>query len=363
MIIRRAFYREAATTTTAIVAILIVVLVLFGMTAILGRAVRGDYAETIVLELLGWQTLKRVDLLLPLGLYLGVLLTLSRWYRDSEMTVLAACGISLLQLLRPVLVLAAVMALLTAAAAFYLTPHATFEMERLKTESAHRPDIAGVNPGTFTEGAAGGRIVYAEDAAADGSLTQVFVNNPSREHPRVILSRQGRSQVDERGDRFVVLSDGWAYEGIPGQKDYQIVRFDRYTVRIDPKPAVAPPEKIEALPTSALLRADRREARAEWHWRLSKPVLVFVLAAFALVLAYTDARRGRLANLFAAILIYFIYSNLLGLGQTLMKQGKVPLGVGLWWVHGVMIVVVAYLLYRRNRNQSLLPRLLPARTA
>ena len=94
---------------------------------------------------------------------------------------------------------------------------------------------------------------------------------------------------------------------------------------------------------------------AEWHWRLAKPIIVFVLALYALVLAHTDARRGRLSNLFAAILVYLIYSNLLGLGQTLLKKGQISPLVGLWWLHAGMLLLVAYLLRQRARNRPLLP--------
>lgn len=363
MIIRRAFYREAALTTVAIVAVLVVVLVLFGMTAILGRAVKGDIAEKVVLQMFGWQTLRRLDLLLPLGLYLGVLMTFSRWYRDSEMTVLHACGVSLLQLLRPVLIFTAAVALLTAAAAFYLTPLANRAIETLKIEGNSRPDITGIVPGTFSEGSLG-RVVYAEESLAEGRLNQVFVSTPSGPQPRVILSRLGHSIVDPKtGSRYIALSNGWAYEGKPGDPNYRIVHFDTYLVRIDSKPLIVPPDTVEGLPTMKLFALDQREAKAEWHWRLSKPILALVLAAFALVMSYTDARRGRLANLFAAILVYFIYSNLLGAGQTLLRQGRVSPAWGLWWVHGLMILVVAYWLYRRSYNRPLLPLLLRRKTA
>jgi len=90
---------------------------------------------------------------------------------------------------------------------------------------------------------------------------------------------------------------------------------------------------------------------------LAKPLHVFILALFALVLAHTDARRGRLANLFGAILVYFIYSNLLGLGQILFKKGQVPNGVGMWWVHAVMLAIALYLFFQRARNRPLLPPL------
>lgn len=355
MIIYRAFYREAAQSTVAIVVILLVVLVFFGLTAVLGRAARGDFAQTIVLKLLGWQTAKRLDLLLPLGLYLGTLLTLSRWYRDSEMAVLSACGVGLMQLLRPVLVLAAVVAMLVTGASFYLTPLANRQIEIAKVESERRPELAGISPGTFTEAAAGGRILYAERVEEDGRLGHVFVANPADvDRPRVVLAEQGEPYIDAKtGDRFLVLKDGWAYEGRPGAADYRVVHFERYHVRITTRPLVPPPARVQGMTTRELLAAPDRAATAEWHWRLSKPLFVPILAAFALVLAHTDARRGRLANLFAAVLVYFIYSNLLGLGETLLRKGQVPAGLGLWWVHVPFAMLAGYLLARRAANKPL----------
>ena len=107
MIIHRALRRETIRTAVAIVTVLIALFVFVTFSTLLGRAARGDYADTAVLTLLGLQVLKRLDLLIPFSLYLGLLLTLGRWYRDNEMTVLAACGVGLPQLVRPLLVLAA----------------------------------------------------------------------------------------------------------------------------------------------------------------------------------------------------------------------------------------------------------------
>lgn len=362
MIIHRAFYREASQAAVGIVLVLVAVFLLFGVTAALGRTVRGDYAQSIVAQLIAWETLRHLDLMVPLGFYLGVLLTLGRWYRDSEMTVLAACGVGLPQLLRPVLLLAAAVAVLVAMLAFYLTPLSTRAIQELRAEGSQRPELAGITPGTFTTSAADGRILYAEQIAADGLMTHVFLHNGAGDRPRVILARTGRS-YSEDGRRYARLRDGWAYEGTPGRADYRVVRFEAYTVRLARGPAAAPPPTIEALPAAVLLRTPGAEAAAEAHWRLSKPLLVFVLALYGVVLAHTDARRGRMANLFAAILVYFIYSNLLGLGQTWILRARVPPALGLWWVHALMAGVAVFLLYRRSRNQPLWPRLRPARAA
>lgn len=354
MIIYRALYREASQASVAIVVVLLVVLVFFGLTAVLGRAARGEYAASIVFSLITWQTIKRFDVLIPLAFYLGALLTLSRWYRDSEMTVLAACGVGLPQLLRPLMVLAAVVAVLSGVATFYVTPLSYRHIEMAKAESAQRPQLAGVTPGAFNDAAAGGRIIYAESVEHNGMLENVFLSKlQGRAH--VVLARRGYPFTDTRtGDRFVALEDGWAYEGTPGQADYRILAFDTYAVRLESRPPLDVPTTLEGLPSRLLWARADRSATAEWHWRLSKVIVVPVLAAFALVLAYTDARRGRLSNLFVAVLVYFIYSNLIGIGTTLLKKGQIPAALGLWWVHVLFAGIAAYLLFRRAANKPLL---------
>ncbi len=363
MIIYRAFYREASQTTVAIAAVLLIIFLLSGITVLLGQAARGDYPDKIILTLLGLQALKKVDLLLPLSLYFGVLLTLSRWYRDSEMTVLAACGVGLARLLRPVLVLTLVLASAVGLLSFYFTPLAARSIERVKNESAQRPTISGIVPGTFTEVAKGSRIFYIESIdPKDRQFEKIFASGREEGGTTVLVAESGHPYTDRAtGEKFIALRNGTIYKGVPGQADYRVLDFTTYAIRVEEEEAktVLPPRRVEGMSTRQLLSGSAPQLSAEWHWRLSKPITVFVLPIFALVLAYTDARRGRLANLFAAILVYFIYSNLLGMGQTFIKKAQLPPEAGLWWVHGGFILIGAYLLWRRLRNRPLLP--LPGR--
>ena len=177
MIINRAFYRETAGATLAIATVLLVVMVLMSMTLLLGRAVRGDQPGEVVYLLLGFQTLAKIDVLLPLALYLGVLLTLSRWYRDSEMTVLAACGIGLMHFLRPVMILGLVFAAVVSLGSFYFTPLAARQIDRVKNESTHRTDPNFSAPGVFIESISQGRIFYAEHIQDNGDAEGVFVSS------------------------------------------------------------------------------------------------------------------------------------------------------------------------------------------
>ena len=355
MIINRAFYRETAVTTLGSAVVLLIVMSMMNLTWLLGRAVRGGTSESVLYVLLGYQMLGKIDVLLPLAFYLGILLTLSRWYRDSEMTVLAACGIGLMHFLRPVMLIGLSLGVVVMAASFYTTPLAVRQIEKVKVESAHRMEPDQVAPGVFTESSRTGRIFYAERIRRNGDLEGVFVSSLEQGNQGVLVAKTGRPFADAKtGDKFIALHDGTFYEGEPGTANYRILEFSVYNLRIEPKMIDEPLVPMEGLPNMSLLgQLGNPKASAELHWRLGKTVVLFVLALYAMVFAFTDMRRGRMSNFFVAIVIYFIYSNLLGIGETMLQSGSVPATVGLWWVHGGMGLVAAYLLWRRLRNLPL----------
>jgi lipopolysaccharide export system permease protein len=355
LVIRRAFYREAARTILAAAALLLVLFVFLGLTQLLGQAAAGKYPRDVIFTLLGLELVNNLTVLIPLATYVGILMTLARWYRDSEMTVLAACGIGLWSILRPVMQLATFFALLTTVLALYLSPLATARIERVKTEGQNRAQLMIAQPGLFTELHAPGRILFVERIGKDGVLRHIFANDRKAAKQNILVADSGREIRADDGEILLVLKDGSMYEGLPGAPDYRIVDFQKYTLRLEPPEAEAQSTRVDSLSTLALVRSTNPRQVAELHWRLAKPVSLLVLAAFALVLAHTDARRGRLGNLLAAILVYFTYSNLIGIGELLLKGGRLPTAIGLWWVHGALAAVVVFLLVRRAWNKPLLP--------
>ena len=221
-------------TTLAIGLVLLAVMVLMSMTLLLGRAVRGDQSEAVVFILLGFQTLAKLDVLLPLAFYLGILLTLSRWYRDSEMTVLAACGVGLMHFMRPVMVLGLSFGVLVLAGAFYFTPLATRQIENVKSESSHRSEPGAISPGVFTEAQGTGRIVYAEKIEDNGDLQGIFVSSLEEGRQGVLVAKSGHPYTDPKtGDKFIALRDGMFYEGEPGEAGYRILEYSAYNLRIE----------------------------------------------------------------------------------------------------------------------------------
>jgi lipopolysaccharide export system permease protein len=369
-IINRALLRELTTTTLAVTFIFVALFMVVSMVKILAKAAAGSFPAKFIFTLLGLQTVEILSLMLPLAFYIGLLITLGRWYQDNEMTVLAACGVGLTQLLRPVLLIAAGFAVVVTLLAFYLAPIATRLVAQIKQDDSSRYEAAAITPGVFNEilssdKAREGGVYYVEHIGPGGEMQKVFVATRRLDRQGVVVAKTGREKSDANsGDRFLVLENGARYDGAPGQGDYRMIEFERYTLRIElPAPvlrrtsfhAMSILDLITERKNSAIGIEQQRAANAELHWRLAKPVALLLLTLFALVFAYTQPRRGRYVSLFVAITAYFLYSNLLGVADAMLKRGRVPAELGLWWVHAVFFVLGAYLFWRRANYLPLLP--------
>ena len=76
------------------------------------------------------------------------------------------------------------------------------------------------------------------------------------------------------------------------------------------------------------------------HWRIALPLMCLVLTLLAVPLARLRPRQGRYARVWLAIMVYFVYSNLISAGKVWLAHGTTPEILGLWWTH-VAIVLLA----------------------
>lgn len=358
MIIYRAFYRETTQTTLLVTLTFLTLYLVVSLVKLLSEAASGAFPAHIVFVLLGLELLKNLAMILPLTIFIGLLLTLARWYRDNEITVLSACGVSLTRLLRPTYIWITGVAFIIAAISFYLAPMAALLLHKVKRENTS-VYTAGVVPGRFNHADRGRAIFYVERVGSKGQLHNIFVSTEQSGKSGVLIAKRGFEFKNRAtGERFLMLLNGRRYQGIPGQANYRILRYRSYALRIQQRRFASAPRTItrDEIPMLTLLQSHQPADIAEWQWRLAQPLSLFILAPLALVFAYTDTRRGAFAPLFGAVLTYFAYANLLSIAQALLARGREPVFLGLWWVHILFALLAAALFVRRAIGKPLLPR-------
>ncbi len=120
--------------------------------------------------------------------------------------------------------------------------------------------------------------------------------------------------------------------------------------------------KLDGVPTSVLMASNQADLRGELHWRLALPIMAVVMGLIAVPLARLRPRQGRYARVGFAILIFFVYIELVIAGKVWLVRGVTPEWLGLWWVHaavalfaGLLLLVprwLARLRYRRNSARA-----------
>ncbi|MCL2524146.1 MAG: LPS export ABC transporter permease LptF [Betaproteobacteria bacterium] len=348
MIFERAARREFAQAAAGISVALLAILISTQLIRLLKEAAGGRIAPEAVASLLGFAALNFMPVLLSLTLFVAILLSLSRTYRDSEMVIWFTSGQPLTAWMRPVLRFALPIVVAVALLSWFLSPWANLNRDEYKQKLSARSELSQISPGTFQEASEGRRILFVEAVADDASAVgNVFVASMQEGKLGVVMSDTAHQRIAENGDRFVVLESGRRYEVEPGTAEFRVMEFETYQVRVEDGEAQPVDPSPKTMPITDLLFETSDKARGELVWRIGVPLSALVLALLAIPLGFVNPRAGRSANFLIAILIYAIYNNLLSVSQAWVAQGRLSFWVGLWVVHALMLVPLLFLFFRR----------------
>lgn len=358
VIFQRSLLREFGNYAFAVFSALFAIVVTSQLVRMLGRAAGGQIPADAVFALIGFTAINYLPILLALTLFVSVLMSLSRAYRDSEMVIWSAAGLPLTAWIRPVLVFAAPLILVIALMALFLSPWANGKADEYRQQLDSRDEVSRIAPGVFRESNNAERVFFVEGLSGqEGRVKNVFI--ASRRHGKtgVVVSKEGYVEVAPNGDRFAVLLDGRRYEGEPGTPEYTITEFERYKARIQTGEQNSTRRSSKTIPTLELMNSKQGNWRGELMWRIGLPFLALNLALLAIPLAFVNPRASRSANLLFAVFAYMLYSNLMGVMQSLIGQGTLSFSIGWWALHAAMFVfVVICFAYRMSNGFAFLRR-------
>jgi lipopolysaccharide export system permease protein len=356
MIFERSLQRELAYTAGAVFMVLLTLVLTTMMIRIVGFAASGEIDPRDVLVLIGLTVIGYLAIMLVATLFVSILFVLTRWYKDSEMVVWLASGVSLTRFIRPIAVFATPIIILIMFFVFVGWPWSNQQSKLIRARFQQRDEVSLLAPGQFRESAVSHRVFFIEKMSPDQSRVEnVFVTSTENGKVNVVVSKTGHTETHKNGDRFVVLENGRRYDGEPGKPDFRIMEFEKYGVKIQSQPVVNVPTTT-GTPTLELLRNPTKDNLAEFAWRAGLPLIAINLMLLAIPLAHQNPRRGRTLNLVMAVLIYLTYSNLLNVVQSWVEQGKMSFPVGLLGLHIIVAGIVAIIFWLRVRNRPLFSR-------
>ncbi|MBF0461046.1 MAG: LPS export ABC transporter permease LptF [Magnetococcales bacterium] len=299
---------------------------------------------------------------LPMALLVGILLTMGRMAQDSELVVLKACGLSPLQVLRPL----ALLAILYTGFALWLSlvwlPHAFHQFSVLKKALVSSTTLA-LKPQTFNH-AIPGLTIYVDEQDVDSRLLKGLLIHDQRkpDAPITLTARRGQIQPMANGETLLFLQDGTRHQSI-GENQYRALTFATYQMDLGVALELRPQDfkkHLDELNLDELAQVMRGasptevyEARMEWHRRFSFPMATLILGLFAVPLGLQQSHRsGRSYGLVVAVVTLICHFVLLSLGETLArKQILGPVG-GFWLPNLLMALLTLYVIAITQRAHS-----------
>jgi lipopolysaccharide export system permease protein len=257
MIFRRALLREFTQTAVTVFIALFAILLTTQLIRLLNEAAGGTLAPQAVIALLGFGAINYLPVVLSLTVFVSVLLTLSRWYRDSEMIIWFSSGLPLTAWIGPVVRFTLPLVIAIAALSLYLSPWALTKSAEFRQRMDTRDDVSHISPGVFNEASGAERVFFVEGMNGaeqnGGRVKNIFVSSIQNGRLGVMAAAQGFTEVAANGDRFLVMENGRRYEGMPGNPEYRVMEFGRCVIARHRVLA-----RLSGVSVSRLLR---------WYWR------------------------------------------------------------------------------------------------
>ncbi len=353
MIFDQALRRELSFTTGGVFLVLVTIVITTLVIRILGFAANGAVNPEDALVLIALATISYLAVLLTVSLFIAVLIVLVRWYKDSEMIVWFASGLSIVSLIGPILRFATPLIVIIALLAVFAWPWANRETTLISQRFQQRDDVSMVTAGQFRESAKAARVFFIEELDVDNrEIKNIFIADSRNQRLSIAVAETGFIENSPTGEKNVILRNGRRYDGLPTQPDFRILEFDEYETKIRNKEFVDPPARDRERNIQELLKERSPSNLAELLWRLGLPLMALGLVFIAIPLAYVNPRLGNYTAMFYAILIYLIYSNLLNLAQSSVAQSRLDFLVAIWPIHAIALLI-AFFLIRNRINPSL----------
>ncbi|OTP82892.1 LPS export ABC transporter permease LptF [Gilliamella apicola] len=334
MIIRRYLVKETLKTQGAILFILLLIFFSQKLIRILSSAIEGNIPRDLIMPLLVLGVTNMADLILPLSLFLGVLVTFGRLYSDSEMVAMHACGVKKNLNYQVVFFLCILTCALTTINCIWFGPWSSLKQDQLVENAKINPSLAGLLAGQFQQTPDGNSVIYISNVDKN-NLENVFIakiNPKDNQRPSIIIANKGKTGNDAQGNQIITLDDANRYEGTAQLKDFRITNFHNYMGIIKPKELDSNNDEIndvQQLGLTDLYETKTIKSEAEFYWRLTLIISVPLMAFLVIPLSISNPRQGRLAQILPALLLYLVYFLLAS--SIKANAGKGRLDPALWF--------------------------------
>lgn len=307
---------------------------------------------------------------IPMAFLLAVLLAFGRLSADNEIIVIKASGMSLTQVMPPVIFCASVAVLLALGASMIGVPWGNSAFKELSFQVLKQNISATIREKTFWDDIPG-VVIYTDRYDEQNHILKGVIihdgRNPDR--PMTIFAQDG-VVTTEPGSQTLLLAlhDGSIHMAGAGGL-YRLVHFGEYSMTVGEKGSNSEitrnesdmwlselQRQIKDPGTSAI---NRMKTSAELNSRFTFPFASLVFAILGVPLGIQNRRSGKSGGFTVSISIILAYYVLMSVVRTLAERGVAPPAVMLW-VPNLIFLCLGLFFLRMASLEKRIP-LLPLR--
>lgn len=351
MLFQSSIRKELARSFGATLVVIITIVMTIVLIRTLGQASRGSINPEDVMLFMAYSALGRLPTILTLSLFIAMVSTLSRMYRDSEMVVWFTSGQGLAVFLKPLFRFAWPVLLVVTLLSLFVWPWTNQQTRDMQSRYEQRSDLDRIAPGQFQESSSGNRVFFIDrEVPGEQASNNVFIAATEKGKSSVTTARAGRLESRENA-QFLILENGQRLENVIGQSALKVSDFEEYGTKTGDSSAFsqdAPVPKL--LSTRDLIKAPTPGNLSELAWRFGLALSAVNFVILALALASGNPRSGRSGNLILVLLSFVVYNNLISLGQGWIVAGLIGFGTLLLLLHGGVFLLGLGWLAKRHVN-------------
>jgi len=350
-ILQKYIFREWLWTFLAVTVVLLVVMIGVAFGELLSGIAGGRIPSGLLWILIVLKMPQVLATIVPLSVFISVIWGLGRFYRDQEMSVMRSSGFRWQMMLRPLFSLLIPVAAILLVLGLFVSPMAAQATQQKLIDAFRNAAEWGLQPGTFHVLRDGKLVLYVESVEKDGrTLRNVFIQLSQDDREQIWSAEKGYYWLDQNtGSHFLTLENGQVTEGGTETLDFAVMRFSRNDTKLPEQERQVKSQATEAKKSKDILFSDKTENVVEIQWRIAPALAAIILGLLAIPLSHSAPKEGRGGRAVLGILAYMVYVNTLYMCRNWLLKGDMPIVVGLWWVHLLVLLIALAWLQRQGR--------------
>lgn len=294
---------------------------------------------------------------IPLGLFVGIMITFSKFTRSSEAIAMNSIGMDIRAILKPILTLGIASMFFILFLQESIIPRSYIKLQYLASKIAYENPVFQLKERTFMNNLEGYSLYIDKverDKHASGIL--IFENDEKTIFPIVLVGHQAywrdSSIILERAN--FISFDEKGVRKLTGSFEDKRVELQAYFSDLQIKV-----KEIEMMSIGTLLREMKGKSKeekliykVEINRKLALPFSSVMLSVLGVLLSIGHQRSGKRAGILVGILTIFFYICLLNVGIVLANVGKIPILLGVW-LPNVLLAALTYRLYIVKKRRGI----------